>query len=216
MSGQREFTEEMHRYLDGEPISLDSDVRSEAEQIVTGVRDYAVSLQVPGPEVDAAVMAVVRERRASGRRRTFWRWFVEPQAVRLRPALAAALVAAVVGVTLVVARDDAGSPPHMAGTELVDPRTVLVRFELRAPNAEQVAVAGSFSDWDESGIPLTLNPATGLWVVTLPLTPGAHQYLFVIDGNRWAPDPAAHAQVDDGFGQVNSVIVVGPRGVVRS
>ena len=30
------------------------------------------------------------------------------------------------------------------------------------------------------------------------------------------PDPTAHALVDDGFGQRNSVIAVGPRGVVRS
>jgi hypothetical protein len=38
----------------------------------------------------------------------------------------------------------------------------------------------------------------------------------VVDGERWVPDPAAHAQVRDEFGQSNSVLVVGPRGVVRS
>jgi len=30
------------------------------------------------------------------------------------------------------------------------------------------------------------------------------------------PDPTAHAQVDDGFGGRNSVIIVGPKGLVRS
>lgn len=214
MSGERGFTEAAQRYLDGEPIPLDGDVRSEADQFASGIRDYGITLQVPGREVDAAVMAVVRGRRSAGRRRALWRWFVQPQAVRVRPALAAALVAAVLGLTFVVARDDHAA--GVAGREVSEPQTVLVRFELRAPNAEHVAVAGSFSDWDEVGIPLTFNANTGLWTVTLPLTLGAHQYLFVIDGDRWVPDPAAHAQVDDGFGQVNSVIVVGPRGVVRS
>jgi hypothetical protein len=37
-----------------------------------------------------------------------------------------------------------------------------------------------------------------------------------VDGRRWIPDPAAHAQVADDFGQRNSLLVVGPRGVVRS
>jgi len=49
-----------------------------------------------------------------------------------------------------------------------------------------------------------------------PLPIGEHQYQFVVDGRTWRPDSTAHAQVDDGFGGTNSVIVVGPKGLVRT
>ena len=79
-----------------------------------------------------------------------------------------------------------------------------------------MALVGSFNDWNVTAIRLTKTPATGVWTVTVPLVPGEHQYLFVLDEERWIPDPTAHALVDDGFGQKNSVIAVGPRGIVRS
>jgi 1,4-alpha-glucan branching enzyme len=83
---------------------------------------------------------------------------------------------------------------------------------LAAPAAHDVTLAGSFNGWS-AGIPLRKSAVSGLWVVTLPLPVGEHQYLFHVDGNQWIPDPGAHAQVDDGFGRTNSVLVVGPRGV---
>ena len=94
--------------------------------------------------------------------------------------------------------------------------TVLVRFELSAPDAHDVSLAGSFNRWDAPGIPLRRSTVPGLWTVTVPLPVGEQQYLFLVDGNRWIPDPTAPAQVDDGFGRRNSVIIVGPRGVARS
>jgi hypothetical protein len=126
-------------------------------------------------------------------------------------AAAAALVLAVLGAAVVTLRqvDPAVEATAEAGT-------ILVRFELVAPDAEQVTLAGSFNDWSPEGIALTRSNETGLWTGTVALRSGEHQYMFVIDGSRWIPDPGAHAQVDDGFGQENSVIIVGPRGVVRS
>ena len=76
-------------------------------------------------------------------------------------------------------------------------------------------VAGSFSEWQPEALPL-IKENGGLWSITLALPLGEHQYQFVIDGERWVPDPRAHAQVDDGFGGTNSVVIVGPRGVVQS
>jgi hypothetical protein len=43
------------------------------------------------------------------------------------------------------------------------------------------------------------------------LPPGVYQYTFIVDGARWQPDPLAVSQVSDGFGQVNSVLIVPPR-----
>jgi hypothetical protein len=70
--------------------------------------------------------------------------------------------------------------------------------------------------WSSEAIALVPGSIPGLWTVTLPLALGSYEYLFVVDGQRWIADPGAHAQVDDGFGQTNSVIVVGPRGLVKS
>ncbi|KPK05011.1 MAG: hypothetical protein AMS20_07650 [Gemmatimonas sp. SG8_28] len=93
--------------------------------------------------------------------------------------------------------------------------TVFVRFQLVAPTAQTVAVAGSFSDWSADAFTMSKENG-GVWSITLPLPVGEHQYQFVIDGERWVPDPHSHDQIDDGFGGTNSVLVVGPRGVVQS
>ena len=147
-------------------------------------------------------------------RESFWSWLFQPTAFQMRPALAAAAVIALVVVGVLGGSIGERSPAavEVAGV----PQTVLVRFELVAPTADRVSLAGSFNDWQSDGVQLTRNAGTGVWTGTVPLRPGEHQYMFVIDGAEWIPDPDAHAQVDDGFGQTNSVIVVGPRGVIRS
>jgi 1,4-alpha-glucan branching enzyme len=76
-------------------------------------------------------------------------------------------------------------------------------------------VAGSFNGWNAAALPLR-RAADGSWEATVPLPVGEHRYEFVVDGQRWIPDPSAQSQADDGFGGTNSVIVVGPKGVVRS
>jgi 1,4-alpha-glucan branching enzyme len=47
----------------------------------------------------------------------------------------------------------------------------------------------------------------GVWTILVPLPPGVHDYSFIVDGERWVPDPYA-PQVDDGFGGVNSRLTV--------
>jgi len=90
-----------------------------------------------------------------------------------------------------------------------------VHFELSAPQARAVAVAGSFNGWRPEALPMRRG-TDGTWSVTVPLALGEYHYQFVVDGVRWVSDPTAHALEDDGFGGSNSVIVVGPKGVVRS
>ena len=208
------FKDDIQRYLDGDPVEgLDDRARDEADRLNQAIESYAARIQTPGPEVDRAVMAVVGSRKTPARSRSFWRWFVQPHSVSVRPAFAAAaaLVLMVLGATVVTLRPGTSPVVTMAEAE-----TILVRFELIAPDAERVAIAGSFNEWSPDGVTLTKNEDTGLWTGTVALQQGEHQYMFVIDGSRWIPDPSAHAQVDDGFGQENSVIIVGPRGVVRS
>jgi 1,4-alpha-glucan branching enzyme len=81
-----------------------------------------------------------------------------------------------------------------------------VSFEFEKPEAGQVFVAGSFNGWKPDSTPLQRTSA-GQWVGKLPLSPGKHEYLFVVDG-QWLPDPKAAEAVQNPFGGVNSVVSV--------
>jgi hypothetical protein len=83
----------------------------------------------------------------------------------------------------------------------------LVRFELVAPGAKSVSLVGSFSGWQESGLALSDRNGDGIWEIAIRLRRDSlYTYNFLIDGKEWVSDPAAAAQVDDGFGGTNSVL----------
>jgi hypothetical protein len=84
-------------------------------------------------------------------------------------------------------------------------RRVELKFYALSENPKTVAVAGDFSDWNT----LQMEKKDGnSWVITLKVKPGKYQYSFVIDGEEWIPDPDSYRRIEDGFGGVNSVLVV--------
>ncbi len=218
MKGRDGYSADQHRYLDGEPFGelRDAD-RAAADRLAAAARAYAESLTAVDPALDEAVMVAVRRHAASPRRSVAgWRWLVASHQVSVRPVWVAAFAAAAALVLWLVpigpspvARSDGG----LAAAAVPD--TVFVRFELTAPQAHTVSVAGSFTGWRTDALPM-VRGADGRWSVTVPLPVGEHRYDFVVDNVRWVTDPTAHSQVDDGFGGRNSVIVVGPKGLVRS
>jgi hypothetical protein len=207
-----ELSAESHRFLDGEElVSPPGAEREPAERFRRAMGIYAGSLRAPGEALDDAVMSRIRETRTQ--KVGVLKWLLAPQAFRVRPVILA-LAAALVLVVWDRQSVPVPAPAYTAGPAA--PGMVLVRFELLAPEANTVALAGSFNAWSAEAIALVPSSTPGMWTVTLPLALGSHEYLFLVDGQRWIADPSAHAQVDDGFGQTNSVIVVGPRGVVKS
>ena len=84
-------------------------------------------------------------------------------------------------------------------------KVFFVRFALKQPGAKQVAVAGDFNQWNPAPLTASADEA-GVFTVEMPLAEGTYSYNFVVDGQRWIPDPAADRWVEDGFGQRNSVI----------
>jgi anti-sigma factor RsiW len=84
--------------------------------------------------------------------------------------------------------------------------TVIVRLDLQAPNARQVAVAGDFNKWSTGSHVMTRK--NGTWTIELPLRPGVYSYMFVVDNEQWVTDPGAEAYRDDGFGSRNAVVRV--------
>jgi 1,4-alpha-glucan branching enzyme len=60
-------------------------------------------------------------------------------------------------------------------------RLDFVHFSLRRPKARRVELIGDFNGWKDGSLPLAKS-GEGRWELLLPLSPGAHRYLFLIDG----------------------------------
>lgn len=158
------------------------------------------------PALRQTVMARIRRERSSPWIRA-WRWLAAPQ---LSPLAAGAVLAASVALLLLLRPRT--PTPLAPETTAAESHTVPVRLVFLAPQAATVAVTGDFARWDPKGVPLAAPHGDGIWSVELQLPPGLHHYVFIVDGTQWQPDPNAASQVDDGFGQKNSVLLVpGPR-----
>lgn len=201
----REWNPQVKQVLDGERElgSLPADLRHEAETarrlLLDGVDRRAVTLS---SEFESRVMARVRGR-AGARWPRAWRWLSAPTIPRwglLVPIAAAA------GMLLFMR---SGVTPNENPRAALAPQrdSIYVRFELFAPRASRVALAGTFNRWDPAATPLVRAGSDGMWTVTLALPAGQHQYGFIVNGHDWVTDPVAPA-VDDGFGRRNSVVSV--------
>jgi len=91
-----------------------------------------------------------------------------------------------------------------------EPRAAQVgfHFELHAPGAERVELLGTFNQWQAGDIVLDGPDASGHWTATVELPVGRHEYIFLVDGERWLADPKRATHRPDGFGRVNTVIKV--------
>jgi hypothetical protein len=203
----REFHPLVKQLLDGErspaelPPELQTEV-AEALRLLAGVDRREVTFS-SGLEV--RVMSAVRRQAASPRRRA-WRWLTAPSV----PPWAVGVLAAAAALALFLVRPAPVSVPAPNVQAAAAPESLYVKFVLFAPAARQVALAGTFNAWDPNATPLRRVGSDGVWTVTIALPVGQHQYGFVVDGQRWVPDPAAPA-IDDGFGRRNSVLSVSAR-----
>ncbi|NIO03038.1 MAG: hypothetical protein GTN74_00055 [Proteobacteria bacterium] len=85
-------------------------------------------------------------------------------------------------------------------------RASKVRFDLHAPEAQRVSLAGDFNGWDVDALPMRKDRG-GNWKKTLDLQPGRYEYRFCVDG-AWQDDPRAQDRVINPFGSLNSVRIV--------
>lgn len=207
------MNDRIHDWLDGElPLeALSAEERAEARQLEAAVSRAADASAARSPGVAQRVMAALppgpppRKRSIPARLRALLR-----RPVALRPAVLAAM-GLVIGFGLGVLStageegDIDTATPALASPEAEATATVYVRFDVQVPDAEVVELAGSFSDWQPR---YTLTPSgENHWTVTVPLEPGVHDYVFVVDGSRQVVDPAA-PQIADGFGSYNNRIAL--------
>jgi hypothetical protein len=167
----------------------------------------------PRLSIAARVMAEVRQLPAPaplqnlGPMRRAVRWLSRPRAVtlRLRPVWTLALAAGLAAVLLLPLQPPTSKPTPGASEGVAN-------FVGHFPGARSVEVVGSFNNWTPGVLPLNDKHHDGVWHGTAVLPAGQHEYMFVVDGERWVADPLAGRYVDDGFGagQQNSLLIVRP------
>lgn len=131
-----------------------------------------------------------------------WLWQPRPVSLQWRPAYGLAAVAALILLLVVRPSAEPIAPPVA-----IDERApqVLVQFRLDAPGAQDVSLAGDFTDWQPAHTMTRSDP--GVWTVVVALDAGVHDYAFIVDGEQWVADPMAPS-VGDGFGGQNSRLAV--------
>jgi 1,4-alpha-glucan branching enzyme len=83
-------------------------------------------------------------------------------------------------------------------------------FNLSAPQAERVYLAGDFNDWKINSLPLRpykIGNGDTEWRATLQLRPGIYKYRYIVDG-EWLNDPNCQEHVPNEFGTLNDVITI--------
>ena len=134
----------------------------------------------------------------------------------LSPALAAFFGLVIIGLSFMwfssredVEKTDAGTNKVAVEKEPEPARQkAVVRFVFYSPNARQVELIGGFNGWKAGASPMTDINGDGLWVTTVTLPPGEHEYQFIIDGKERIADPLASVVKPDGFGGRNSVLAL--------
>ena len=142
--------------------------------------------------------------------------FFEPRKVMLRPVYAAAAVILLMfsfGYFLLTEQeqtDVASMVEEDRSVQLVSEQDseVWIRFVYIDDEAESMAVAGDFSDWDPVNLSKEVINDKVVWTGMIPVTSGEHHYMFVKDGTEWITDPLADVQRDDGFGNKNAVLFI--------
>ena len=76
-------------------------------------------------------------------------------------------------------------------------------FRFNAPAAMSVLLAGDFTHWQEEAISMRKG-RDGIWTATVELTPGKHNYRFIVDGD-WCDDPDCTVRVPNPYGGENMV-----------
>jgi hypothetical protein len=203
--------EELHRHLDGELPADDLEVEDreaadEWDRMVAAFRTASPRGQAP-PWLEQKVMANIERLPRSGLPTRLWGWLTDSASIRVSP-LTAGLATAAFALVIMLPRQGVGplavdTPDEDVATESV----IYVQFILDAPAATTVAVAGDFSEWEPS-FSLEDVDGDGVWTGRVPIRPGVHGYMFLIDGTEWQTDPRADRYQDDGFGNQNAILAV--------
>lgn len=144
-------------------------------------------------------------------------WWRTERQLRLTPLTGLAIAA---GITAIIAVSGIAVGTRMSSGPGASQQTALtaqhdtvqlVRFVFVDTKAASVELVGDFNEWAKGTTVLRQAGVPGVWAVSVPLSPGRHEYAFIINGSRWVADPLAVSTSDE-FGTESSVIRVGATG----
>lgn len=181
----------------------------------------AESFSVPDGFTDG-VMHQIEQVEAEGESETSWfddlqaavsGWF-RPQEFTIRPAFVYALpvllLAGFVGLMQLQDNSEMATPGAATIAEYTsfddEQEQVWIRFVYIDQDADQLAVAGNFSDWNPIEMESQMLGDKKIWTGMVPVQRGEHHYMFIKNGEEWITDPLAEVYRDDGFGNKNAVI----------
>ena len=164
------------------------------------------------PEWQRGIEETVAERRSAWPGRS---WRIAPLT-----AIAAAVACIMLGALANETRHRTASPSvssmpvthaEAQATLASAATTPLVRFDLVAPGATHVSIAGDFNEWSAESLPMHRSADGRTWQLEIRLVPGRYTYGFVVDG-KLTTDPTAPRTASDDFGIPNSVRLVSRSG----
>ena len=142
-------------------------------------------------------------------------WWRTERVVRVSPLRGLAVAAGLAGIVALSTLSDNSSPSESTVAAAPAPVATrsdtihMVRFVFVDSRASTVELVGDFNAWTKGVTRLERSAAPGVWSASVALTPGRHEYAFIINGTRWIADPLAPTTSDD-FGIESAVIHVGP------
>lgn len=137
-------------------------------------------------------------------------WWMR-RSVSLTPVAALAMAAGIAAVAIVASLQARPSAPAPAVIAAKTDTVHFVRFMLVDPAARQVALVGTFNQWQKQATLLEPAADAGAWTISIALPPGRHEYAFIVrdaNGERWVADRFGQ-RVRDDYGVESSVVSVG-------
>jgi hypothetical protein len=134
-------------------------------------------------------------------------WWRRPMTIRFSPLVGLAAAASCAAVISLATLGTTRLTPVVAVAPAAPETVHVVRFVLVDRAARSVALVGDFNAWKPDKHVATPGD-NGAWTISVPLTRGRHEYAFIVDGERWTPDPFAPPSVDE-FDTRSSVITIG-------
>jgi hypothetical protein len=162
----------------------------------------------PPPDLAGRILESLAPKRISAWRR-WYLWLHTPRTLvispmKLIPAAVAVAALVVAFATVIAPRQPAPRDARQKAVTLVP-----VVFTLESPGAHTVSLIGSFNEWSPAGFEMRPTAGGRLWMLNIRLPEGRYRYAFLVDGRLVVADPSSPFVESDGFGNRNSIILVG-------
>jgi hypothetical protein len=154
------------------------------------------------------VLESLAPKRISAWRRLYL-WLHTPRTLSISPVKLIPAAAAAAALVVAVATVIAPRQPALRGAKPEAVRLVPVVFTLESPGAHTVSLIGSFNEWSPAGFEMRPTAEGRLWRLKIELPEGRYRYAFLVDGRLVVADPRSPFAESDGFGNQNSIILVG-------